>query len=344
MSDASLRILIVRLSHLGDVVQTLPLFHALRGEFPRARIAWAVQPEFAGLLDGLAGLERAILFERRSGASAWSRLARGLADFGADWSIDAQGNVKSALVALASRAPRRSGYARADWRERFAATSVTDPSPAGPPIEHAVERVLRLTRHVAPGWRGPPRFDAGLTSAELAAGEERLARLAPQGGGVLVHLSPPADVRSWPIERFAELARARAEREHVVIVSGPAEEEHGRALERAVRHPCVAHAIGQRGLRELAGLFSAAARRGLTYVGCDSGPMHLAWSSGMRVVLLAGPQDERRTGPFGETASHRTVRCQRTPACAPCLSRACSHRDGPVCMTTTSVADVARAL
>lgn len=344
MSDASPRILIVRLSHLGDVVQTLPLFHALRAARPGARIAWAVQPEFAGLVRGLPGLDRVILFERRGGAAAWPRLARDLEQFGADWSIDAQGNVKSALVALTSRAPRRSGYARADWREPFAATSLTDPCPAGDPAEHAVERVLRLARHVAPGWSAEPRFDAGLAAAELEAGERRLADLAPRGGGVLLHLSPPEDVRSWPIERFAELARARAEREDVVVVSGPAEESHGRALERDVRHPRIAHAVGQRGLRELAALFTAAARRGMSFVGCDSGPMHLAWSSGMRVVLLAGPQDERRTGPFGAAARRRAVRCEPAPACAPCRSRACAHADGPVCMTTMSVADVARAL
>ena len=60
------RILLIRLSHLGDVVHALPLFHALREARPDARIAWAVEPEFAGLLDGLPGLERTI----RSSAGA----------------------------------------------------------------------------------------------------------------------------------------------------------------------------------------------------------------------------------------------------------------------------------
>lgn len=333
MSDAPLRILIVRLSHLGDVAQALPLFHALREARPAARIAWVVQPEFAGLLDGLPGLERTIPFQRRGGAAAWPRLARELEDFGADWSIDAQGNVKSALVALASRAARRSGYAREDWREGFAATSVTDPCPAGAAVEHAVDRVLRLARHVAPGWRGAPRFDAGLAPAEVAEGERRLRDLAPRPGGVLLHLATPDDVRAWPVARFADLARARAAREDVLVVSGPAEEAHGRALERALRHPRIAHLVGQRGLRELAALFTAGARRGMPFVGCDSGPMHLAWSAGMRVVLLAGPQDERRTGPYGPAATHVAVRATRQPDCAPCRARRCGHPEGPVCMT-----------
>lgn len=333
MSAVPSRILIVRLSHLGDVVQTLPLFHALRAEYPAARIAWAIQPEFAGLLAGHPGLDRAILFDRRGGARAWWRLARELESFGADWTVDAQGNVKSAMVALCARAARRSGYATVDWRERFAASSVTDPCPRGSPREHAVERVLRLARHVAPNSCGSPRFDVGLSAVEIEAAERRLATLVRADGGTLLHLSHPGDVRAWPVEHFAALARASAERAPVVVVSGPGEVEHGRALERDVRHPRVAHVVGQRGLRELAALFTACARRGMTFVGCDSGPMHLAWSSGMRVVLLAGPQDERRTGPYPLGSPHETLRAEPSPPCAPCMSRRCTHERGPVCMS-----------
>ena len=69
------RILLVRLSHLGDVVHALPVFHALRGAHPRARIGWAVQREFAGLLEGLPGLDEVLDFERRGGARAWLELS-----------------------------------------------------------------------------------------------------------------------------------------------------------------------------------------------------------------------------------------------------------------------------
>ncbi|MBL8861414.1 MAG: glycosyltransferase family 9 protein [Planctomycetes bacterium] len=344
MGLAPQRILIVRLSHLGDVAQTLPLYHALRAAHPTARIAWAVQPEFAGLVEPLPGLERAIRFDRRDGARGWSRLARELEQFGADWTIDAQGNVKSALVALASRAPRRSGYARADWREPFGATSTTEACAPGPSSEHAVDRLLRLARHVAPGWDGVPRFDAALSPAELARGERALAALTHGAGGVLIHLSNPADVRAWPLARWAEAARLAAEQGPVVIVSGPAEELHGRALERELRDPRVAHLVGQRGLRELAALFTAAARRGMAFAGCDSGPLHLAWASGLRVVLLAGPQDEFRTGPYPPRGPHTILRAEPPPACAPCRARRCEHAEGPVCLSAIAGRELDAAL
>ena len=97
----------------------------------------------------------------------------------------------------------------------------------------------------------------------------------------------------------------------------------------------VAHIIGQEGLRELAALFRAARDRSGFLVCCDSGPMHLAEAVGLPVVCLAGPQDARRTGPWplpGQDSLHVVVRATPEPSCAPCLSRSCAHREGPVCM------------
>jgi ADP-heptose:LPS heptosyltransferase len=85
----------------------------------------------------------------------------------------------------------------------------------------------------------------------------------------------------------------------------------------------------------------------MRFVGCDSGPMHVAWASGMPVVLLAGPQDELRTGPWppgrNGSPSHRVVRATPSPPCAPCLARVCHHPEGPVCMTRIDAADIVRA-
>src|SRR5688572_30746272 len=94
------RILLIRLSHLGDVVHALPVFHAVRARFPHARIAWVTQPEFAPLIEGLPGLERVFRFGRAGGAAAWPELASALTSFAADLVIDAQGNIKSATAAL----------------------------------------------------------------------------------------------------------------------------------------------------------------------------------------------------------------------------------------------------
>src|SRR5262249_23299840 len=158
--------------------------------------------------------------------------------------------------------------------------------------------MLALAAHVAPGARDL-RTDPDLSREELTRARARLAGDATERITIL-HLSAPSDVRSWPIASFKRLARGLASRgERVLVLSGPQEEAEGRALaERTAGVPRIAHWIGQRGLRDLAALFAAAAERGGRIVACDSGPMHLAAALGLPVVCLSGPQDEARTGPW----------------------------------------------
>ena len=359
MSDPE-RILIVRLSHLGDVVCSLGVFHALHRAFPRAAIGWAIQPEFAELVEGLPGLARAFRFERRGGWRAWPRIRRELRSFRPDLTVDAQGNLKSALITLLSGARRRAGFARADWRERIGSLVLNDPAPETPLAAgvararlHPLERVRTLVRHLASA-PDEPRTDPALTDLELDAGREELTRLLARASSgappVLCHLSPSEDVRGWPASRWSELlARLRAEDRPVLVLSGPRETELGLRLQR--EHPDGAdlvHRVGQRGLRRLAALFHAAGELGGTFVGCDSGPMHLAWASGLSVRVLEGPESARRTGPWPATYASRSphveVRARVTPSCAPCLARACTHAEGPVCMSAIAADDVLAAL
>lgn len=337
------RILIVRLSHLGDVVHALPVYHALRTAYPDAELAWAVQSEFADLLNGLPGLARTFLFGRRSGLGSWIRLRNEFADWRPDWVIDAQGNTKSAMVALTSAAARRSSLARIDWRERFASHVSTDhAAPAEGP--HAIDRMVALARHVAPDQRTRPvRFDPGLGAAELARGRALLedhaaSRRGDSAPDWIVHLSDPRDVRSWPTAHFDQLIRGlQAAGRRVLVLSGPAEAQVGEQLADDIQLPGVSHWVAQRGIRDLAATFAVGAEAGARLLACDSGPAHLAAASGMNVHLLAGPQDPVRTGPWPthagpELPRHTIVFNPTPPECAPCLARRCSHPAGPVCM------------
>lgn len=342
----------MRLSHLGDVVLALPLFHALRALFPRAELAWVVQSEFAPLLEGLPGLARVIRFERRAGLSGWLRLRDELARFAPELAIDAQGNLKSGAALACSGAARRVGLAPRDWREPLGRFAVTESAaPCAADRTHAFERTLALCRQL--GYNGATRRDPGLSPDERLRGRARHTELASGSESVLLQLSPSADIRSWPLERCEQLARALAADGRVVLaLSGPAEEAEGRQFAERTRDcELVRHWVGQRGLRELAGFFTAAAERGARYVGCDTGPTHLAAACGLPVTVLCGPHSHLRTGPWpvAEPSSwgaspHRAVRAAEQPVCAPCLARRCRHPRGPVCMSALGTADVRMAL
>lgn len=341
------RILITRLSHLGDVVHAFPVFHALRAAYPAAEIGWTIQPEFSALIKGLPGLDRVFLFERKGGAGAWLRLRRDLKAFGATWAIDVQGNLKSAVATRLSSAPRRTGLAVCDWTERLGARFMTEHAqPARGP--HALDRTRALTEFVSD--EGELRRDVLLGEDERMIGETLFSEHYPtQGGGWILQLGNMTDVRTWPAEHYVELARHLSRRdEPVLVISGPDEAQMGVLVAAALAdYPDVAHWIGQRGLRDLATFYTAAARRGVRLIGCDSGPTHIAASCDLPVTLLAGPQDPQRTGPWPldtRGPGHQAFQTATPPECMPCLARRCEHPDGAICLSSLTPADVLRQL
>lgn len=354
------RILLVRLSHLGDVVHALPVYHALRRAHPGAALAWAVQREFSGLVEGLPGIDRVLRFDRHGGLRAWTRLWRELRLFAPDWTVDVQGNLKSAAVTLLSGATRRSGWHGSLWSEPWGAWVLDDPSPrleqSG--AQHAVERSLHLARHVAPGTSDETLVvgSPALEPRELERGRARWLELfgSPAAEGddrpaVILQLAAPGDVRAWPVAHQRELLlRLESDGRRALALSGPGEAELGGRLASELAHlRHVRHWIGQRGLRELAAFFSAGAERGARFVSGDSGPLHLAAACGLPVLCLAGPQDARRTGPWpppGPSSPHLVLRATTPLYCAPCKRRACFRAERAPCMERITPIEVARAL
>ena len=324
------------------MVHALGVFHALHEAYPAAEIGWAIQPEFQELVEPLPGLTRVVPFERGSGWRAWPRLKRHLRDFAPELVVDAQGNLKSAAVVWASRAPRRAGMARQDWREPLGARVLNERAPAMPPgTHHALDRMEALARFVAPKATKDFRIDPALSNAERALGRNALAeRIGPRNSEpILLHLSSPEDVRSWPAAHWeALIRRLSAEGQDTLVLGGPSERALGRELFSQLGSlPHIHFWFDQKGLRMLAAVFAAAAERGGRMVVCDTGPMHLAIGCGLEVVALAGPQDPERTGPWRRApGSHRVVRALPQPDCAPCLARTCKLDEGPICMSGLS--------
>lgn len=353
-TDPPQRILLVRLSHLGDVVHALPIYSALRAKFPSAALAWAIQPEFADLVEGLPGIDRVLSFDRRGGLRAWWRLRKELVAYAPDWTIDAQGNAKSAAVTFLSGARRRSGWHASDWTEPAGALALNDRAPriapASPP--HAVDRARHLAAYLVESSLEIESLGARLPidSHALQRGRDRLAAdFADKAPTVILQLAAPGDVRAWPLEHQREFLSARARAgAPTLVLSGPGEAELGRRLATELAgETALRHWVGQRGLRELAGYFQAAAESGATFVGCDSGPLHLAAACGLPVLCLSGPQDPRRTGPWpapGVDSPHRVLRSPQPLYCAPCLSRQCARPEGVLCMEGISAQAVATAL
>src|SRR6185295_78612 len=112
-----MRLLIVLPGALGDVIRALPLLGRLRRGRREAHLAWAVEPPSAPLLHGHPWLDEVLVFERPRGARAFLPFLRRVHAGGFDVALDLGRSLKSALIARASGAPVRLGFAAADGRE-----------------------------------------------------------------------------------------------------------------------------------------------------------------------------------------------------------------------------------
>lgn len=303
------RLLIVRLSAMGDVIHTLPAVHALREAFPRAFIGWLIEERWAELLcapgsprRGRRSSSRPLVDEVHAvDLKAWrkspfsiSTLQRvatvwnDVRDAHYDAAVDLQGAMRSALLARWSGA--RVVYGAAEPRESPASVWYTRKVVTRG--RHVIEQNLSVAEAVAGHRMKLPAAEFPRDPAAEARIEQRLAE---QGIGDFAILNPGAGwgAKRWPAERYGEVARALAERSVRSILNyGPGEEELVRAAEAASGGTARAMSCS---LTELIAL----TRRARMFIGGDTGPLHLAAALQVPVVAIYGPTDPARNGPFG---------------------------------------------
>jgi len=299
VDQAPRRILLVRTSALGDVVHCLPVLAALRRHLPEARIAWVVEEAMAPLLAGHPDLDRVLPVRLRPWRHApLARRTRqqvrqavgALKDFAADVALDLMGNHKGALLAALSGAPRVIGLDRHSRREPSSALWINRPVvPGEPPPSHAVDRGLALL--AALGLPAEPADFAGHRLLPAAApppdaAERPYAALHPGAGW---------GNKVYPPRRWGEVARRLADATGVEtrVTLAPGEEHLAAAV--AAASGGAARPVPAADLAALTGLLRGAR----LVLGGDTGPLHLAHALGTPVLLLHGPTDPRRHGPYG---------------------------------------------
>lgn len=315
MSPAELaalrRILVVKLSSLGDVVHVTPCLRALRRACPEARITMAVDRRFAALVRESPYLAEIIEADADGGGVAawlepWRRLAGNRRPL-FDLAVDFQGTRRSALWVYASGARVRVGRLRGPespgWRPRF--QHLVRPDPARHAVEvnaDVAEAVGVAVEDLSPELRVSSEADRRCTA--------RLAALGlPARGFILVNPFTRWTSKNWPVERYRELVDrlARDQDAPVVVHAGPGEEaglETFRAPGEA--RPRVG-VVGGLPLEEALALF----RRARLMVTGDTGPMHCAAALGVPVVALFGPTWPEHSGPWGP--GHCVVQRSRPP-------------------------------
>jgi heptosyltransferase-1 len=317
-----LKILVIRLSSLGDILHALPAFTGLRAAFPEARIDWLAGKSACFLLSAVRGIDTVHIFDKASAARnpfkrdhpypLWG-LIRSLRAENYDFCIDFQGLLKTALLGFISGANIRIGFPKSLVREP-PAHWFYNRMPVKP--EKTVH-VLELNRLLAGciGTEIVPKAIDFITDQEDTFYVESL--IEKEGLNDFVILNPGGGWPSkiWKPEYFGQLAD-KIQKElklQVVVTTGPGEE--------SLYEKITVHSSGEPpahfkiSFLQLIPLL----RKARLLVGGDTGPFHLACALKTAVVGIYGPTCPVRNGPWGEddeVVAH-------TLPCSLCYKRNC---------------------
>ena len=343
------RLLIVRLSAMGDVIHTLPAAQALRDAFPDVVIGWLVEERWTELLCApgtprrgprspgrplvdwvhvvrLTGWRKS-LFEMPT-LEQIARVWNDVRSVKYQVAVDLQGAIRSAVLARMSRAPVI--YGARQTREAPATLFYTRQEIARG--AHVIEQSLSLVQALTGTGLRP---DPVQLPRDLATEQRIHERLAEAGLENLAIINPGAGwgAKRWPAQRYGAVARALACCGLRAVVNyGPGEDQLAREAEQASEGAAKAFAFS---LTELIAL----TRRAKLFIGGDTGPLHLAAALQVPTVAIFGPTDPARNGPYGT----RSI-VLRNPASPTSHSRRPQPDEGMLEITVDAVVDAARRL
>ncbi len=295
-SDVRPRILISRMSAIGDAILTLPVACALRDEMPESYIAWVVEEKAAPMVRGHQTLDAVIQLQRGwftspSGVREARQLLR---QHRFDISIDCQGNTKSSLAGWLSGARQRIGYAGRHGGELSRLLNNTRVTPV---FNHLTDRSLEL---LIPLGIHSPKVRWKLPLPDVARNWAARWRRTISANQLAV-LNPGGTWPSklWEADRFAVTARYL--QDHYGYRSAVV---WGTPDERAMAEQIVNRAHGSAvlapdtDLHHLASLIETAD----LFISGDTGPLHMAVAVGTATIGLYGATRPGDSGPYGQIA------------------------------------------
>jgi len=311
------KILIVKPSSFGDIVQALPVATAIRRNWPDVEIHWLTFDTYEPLLRDHRAIDRLIILRRRDfRPPGWFRLWKWVQALRAEkyqLVLDLQGLLRSGILTWLTKAPIRLGLASArEGSTLFYTETILEPPPP------SQEKYLEFLRHL--GIRPDP-FAFELEPPPLA--------VATLEAGKYVVLHPYSRWRTklWPWRYYQEVVNALPGVRFAVVGEGPWFPLYGENV------------LDLRGRLPLPQLM-AVLKEAAAVVSTDSGPAHLAAALGTPTLALFGATDWQKTRPIG-----RNVTVERYPApCSPCLKRKCPQKIPMICMSEITPSHVLRYL
>lgn len=296
------RILITRLSALGDTVLTLPLLFTIRETYPDAYIGWVVEEGSASLLQDIPDIDKLHIVKKADKSLfGYYRVGREISKEGYEYVLDAQGLSKSALIGFFAGIKNRIGFKRAPLEAREI-SPILNNRLVSPPAEltHIALRSQYLAGEL--GIEPPYSINKTLPLAEDAlAGMQSWWNENDLGKRVIVFgVGTSWVTKIWPVEYMKSLVDIALDSNYKVVVTwGPAEEDSLPEW-RKVFGEEVLWSPKTKSVSELAALVSL----GECYAGPDSAPLHIAWMLKKPTFSWFGASCSKRGAPPSEHDRH----------------------------------------
>jgi heptosyltransferase-1 len=327
------RILIVRLSAIGDSLLSVPVLTTLRRHFQDAQLAWVTEKASAQLLQNHFALDELFIVSKRTFKNPrelWA-LSRKLREWKPDTTIDLQGLTKSSLVAWLSGAKNRCGFHRGPFDGRELSTWFNNclfQSDA----DHIIDRGLQLLGLLGINDR-KVTFDLPDTPQENEFADQTLRDLQFEGRFAIINVGAGWPSKIWPSDRYAGVASHLGCHWGVpslVVWSGESE--------RIAAEQVVLQSNGNAQMAPATNLLQLRCliRRSCLFVGSDTGPMHLSVAVGTPTIGMIGPMPIERVGPYG--ANNVGIQKERLPE-----SRRSERKTNSNPMHSIQIEDVTRA-
>lgn len=327
------KLLIVKLSSIGDIVHALPVAASLKRSFPHLHLGWVVEDRNLQVVQGTRCIDELIVIphkKRKQGGlrQLWHEFRPIIRDLRAkkyEIAVDLQGLFKSGIWAWLSGARVRLGAHRMREGTRYLLKRV----PGRPTSIHVVDQYLDAAH-----WLGaqPEPVEFPLHIPEEARQEVVQLLKEMDITSPFISLNPSAgrDWKRWEITRFADLTDRIEQFMGIptVFVGGPGDKPLHDQLLKAKQRP-LRSLIGRTNLKEVMAIVELSA----VHVCGDTGTAHVAAALKVPCVSIFGPTDPDRTGPYGQ---RERVLCKRNE-CLRCQQNDYPHDD---CMHLVSVEEV----
>ena len=305
-----MKVLIVKMSSMGDVIHCLPAVTDLLQNVPGASVDWVVEEGLEDIPALHPGVRRVIPVAIRRWRKRWSSAASEIRRFRAelradsyDQVVDAQGLMKSGLVAAMAKGPV-TGFDRHSAKEPSVNIFYKN-SIAVARDMHAIQRQRRLFGQIF-GYQTAAAFDYGLRQPKAASSKDI----------VFFHGTTWAS-KHWPEQYWLELAQRCSDSGYNVVLPYLDSVEQVRA-EAIAASVDAARTLPPGSLQELGrSLVNAAGA-----VSVDTGLGHLSAAFNVPLVAVYGPTSSRLTGIVGP---RQASLAEPVLDCAPCLNRNCQY-------------------